>query len=340
MVRHRPAKKGLGFGREDRVFSDKKVAYFKHANELFDQYEKIIVILNDNVQSNQMQNIRISLRGKAIVLMGKNTTIKKVLLDRTTRNPDSEKDRMLYDKLVGDKLLTDNVGLVFTNGDLTDLKEVIDGNKVQAPARQGAIAPLDVFIPPGNTGLEPTKTSFFQALNINTKITKGTVEILKEEKVLSAGDKVGSSEATLLQMLGIKPFYYGMEIQKIYDNGQVYDRRVLEMTDEDMKKMFEGGISQVTGLSLGAGIPCEASMPHLISHTFKTFLAVSVATEWVMESCNAAELREAVISGKGLGGPAPAASAAPAAAAAAPAAAAPVEEEEEEDDDMGFGLFD
>jgi len=340
MVRHRPAKGGAGFGRDDRVFSDKKIAYFKHANELFDQYEKIIVIMNDNVQSNQMQNIRISLRGLAIILMGKNTTIKKVLLDRTTRDPENVRDKMLYDKLVGDKLLKDNVGLVFTNGDLAEIKKVIDGNKVQAPARQGAIAPLDVYIPPGNTGLEPTKTSFFQALNINTKITKGTVEILKEELILKTGDKVGSSEATLLAMLGVKPFFYGMEIQKIYDNGQVYDKKVLEMTDEDMAKMFEGGISQVTGLSLGTGITTEASLPHLIGHTFKSFLAVSVATEWVMESCNAAELREAVLSGKGLGGPAPAASAAPAAAEAAPAAAAPVEEEEEEDDDMGFGLFD
>ena len=45
-------------------------------------------------------------------------------------------------------------------------------------------------VPAGNTGLEPTKTSFFQALNINTKITKGTVEILKDEHIIKAGDKV------------------------------------------------------------------------------------------------------------------------------------------------------
>ena len=55
-----------------RVFSDKKVNYFATANKLFDEYNKILVVSNDNVQSSQMQSIRIALRGQAIVLMGKN----------------------------------------------------------------------------------------------------------------------------------------------------------------------------------------------------------------------------------------------------------------------------
>lgn len=46
-----------------------------------------------------------------------------------------------------------------------------------APARAGAIAPLDVTLPAQNTGLGPEKTSFFQALAIPTKISRGTIEI-------------------------------------------------------------------------------------------------------------------------------------------------------------------
>jgi|UniRef100_A0A7S4LCB5 large subunit ribosomal protein LP0 len=336
MVRHRPDK-NKGADNSDRVFSDKKVNYFATANKLFDEYNKILVVSNDNVQSSQMQSIRIALRGQAIVLMGKNTTMKKVLLDRLASG--SAKDEMIYSKLVKDGLLKLNVGLIFTNGDLNDVKDVIDKCKIQAPARQGSVAPLDVTIPAGNTGLEPTKTSFFQTLNINTKITKGTVEILKDEPVIKAGDRVGSSEATLLGMLGIKPFFYGMEIVKIYDNGEVYTRKALEMTDDDMKKMLEGGIANVTGVSLATGITTQASIPHVMMNAFKEMLAVTVGSDYVMESCNGAELREAILSGKGLGGPAPAA------AAAAPAEEKKeekkvVEEEEEEDDDMGFGLFD
>ena len=50
--------------------------------------------------------------------------------------------------------------------------------QVEAPAKAGALAPINVFIPPGNTGLGPEKTSFFQALSIATKIARGTIEIL------------------------------------------------------------------------------------------------------------------------------------------------------------------
>ena len=71
-----------------------------------------------------------------------------------------------------------NVGFVFTKEDLTTVRDLILANKVAAPAKAGAIAPIDVFVPKGNTGLGPEKTSFFQALAIPTKIAKGTIEIL------------------------------------------------------------------------------------------------------------------------------------------------------------------
>lgn len=36
--------------------------------------------------------------------------------------------------------------------------------QVGAPARVGLVAPIDVVVPPGNTGLDPSQTSFFQVL--------------------------------------------------------------------------------------------------------------------------------------------------------------------------------
>lgn len=71
-----------------------------------------------------------------------------------------------------------NVGFVFTKGDLSEVRELILEKKVAAPAKAGALAPIDVFIDAQNTGLGPEKTSFFQALSIPTKIAKGTIEIL------------------------------------------------------------------------------------------------------------------------------------------------------------------
>jgi len=84
--------------------------------------------------------------------------------------------------------------------------------QVKAPAKAGAIAPIDVWINAQVTTMGPEKTSFFQALSITTKITRGTIEILNDVHIIKKGEKVGASEATLLNMMGVSPFSYGLEV--------------------------------------------------------------------------------------------------------------------------------
>jgi len=298
-------------GRTDRVYPKKKITYFKTMNQLLDDNDKILIVTVENVTSAMLQAIRLSLRGRATMLLGKNTMMKKVLQQRQ-EGGGSDRDKLLYQKLVSEKLIAGNVGLVFTNADLSDIKQVLDENKIQAPARQGALAPVDVSIPAGNTGLEPTKTSFFQALNIQTKITKGTVEILKDVNIIKQGDKVGSSEATLLNMLNIKPFFYGVAIQNVYDNGSVYGAWVLDIKDEDMNEKIGAAISNVAAVSLGLGIPTKASFPHTVLNAFKNILSISVGTDYSFDEFNGKSLKQSILAGPA----APSASSAPAAGAA------------------------
>lgn len=314
--------------------SQKKVNYAKQLNELLDTYDKIMIVGCDNVRSRQMQNIRIALRGKAVLLMGKNTLVKKIMTDRASKSG-ADRDKQIVAKLVADELLVGNVGLIFTNGDLQKIKEVVEKERVQAPAKAGAVAPVDVVVPAGNTGLEPTKTSFFQALSIATKITKGTVEIIKDEKVVHAGTKVGSSEATLLQMLGINPFFYGLIIQYIWDQGSVYSAEVLNLTPEDKVNRFREGIANVAAVSLALGWTTKASFPHVVMNAFKDFLAVSLGTDYEFDEFNGKQLKESI-----LRGPVAVAPSATSAPAGGSAPAPKKEEEEEEDEEMGFGLFD
>merc|ERR1719506_3566244 len=106
----------------------------------------------------------------------------KVLKDRTEADPEDKTKSSQYETIK--ELLKLNVGMIFLDGDLQDVKQMIKDNVVQAPAKVGSVAPCDVTIPAGNTGLEPGQTSFFQALNIHTKITKGTIEILNDVVVI------------------------------------------------------------------------------------------------------------------------------------------------------------
>ncbi|XP_029288596.1 large ribosomal subunit protein uL10 isoform X2 [Cottoperca gobio] len=277
-----------------------------------------------------MQTIRLSLRGKAVVLMGKNTMMRKAIRGHLENNPALEK---LLPHIKG------NVGFVFTKEDLAEVRDLLLDNKVPASARAGAIAPCNVTVPAQNTGLGPEKTSFFQALGITTKISRGTIEILSDVSLITIGDKVGASEATLLNMLNISPFSYGLNIQQVYDNGSVYSPEVLDITEASLHTRFLEGVRNIASICLEIGYPTLASVPHSVINGFKRVLAVAVETDY---SFPLADKVKAFLADP----TAFAAVAAPVAAAVTAAAAAPAakeeakEESEESDDDMGFGLFD
>lgn len=277
-----------------------------------------------------MQTIRGLLRGNGIVLMGKNTMMRKAIRGHLENNA-------LLEKLLPH--IRGNVGFVFTKGDLNEIREKLTESKVRAPARPGAIAPLHVIIPAQNTGLGPEKTSFFQALSIPTKISKGTIEIINDVPILKPGDKVGASEATLLNMLNISPFSYGLQIEQVYDSGSIFSPEILDIKPEDLRAKFQAGVANLAAVSLAAGYPTIASAPHSIANGFRNLLALAATTD--VEFKQATTIKEFIKDPSKF-----------AAAVAAPVAAASAgkaeekkvekkeESEEEEDDDMGFGLFD
>ncbi|RYO30911.1 60S acidic ribosomal protein [Alternaria arborescens] len=309
---------------------ESKAAYFEKLEALLKEYKSIFIVTVDNVSSQQMHEIRQSLRGEGVVLMGKNTMVRRALKGLINDYPEYER---LLPHVKG------NVGFVFTNADLKDTREKILSNRVAAPARAGAVAPGDVYIPAGNTGMEPGKTSFFQALGVPTKIARGTIEITSDLKLIEAGNKVGASEATLLNLLNISPFTYGMGIFQIYDNGQTFDASVLDIEESQLLKAFSSAIATIASISLATGFPTLPSVMHSVVNSYKKVLSVAIETDYEWEEI--AELKDRIAN------PDKYASAGPAAAAtsggAAPAAkeeAKEEEKEESEDEDMGFGLFD
>jgi large subunit ribosomal protein LP0 len=314
-------------GREDSPKATWKAGYFARLVEYLEEYPKCFIVGADNVGSKQMQQIRIGLRGTAVVLMGKNTMMRKAIKGHLEKNPALEK---LLPHIRG------NIGFVFTSADLTEVREKLLQNKVQAPAKPGALAPLDVVLPAQNTGLGPEKTSFFQALNIPTKISKGSIEMINDVHLVKEGERVGASEATLLNMLNISPFSYGLIVEQVYDSGTIFEPRILDIKPEDIRNRFLAGVKNVAAVSLQIGYPTIASAPHSLINGLKNLLAVAAVTDITF--------KEAETVKEYLKDPSKFAVAAAAPAAGSPAKEAKKEEKkeesEEEDDDMGFGLFD
>lgn len=323
--------------RRNIIVSEEKKEYEAKINTLMDQYARVMFVTIENVRSQQIHNIRRELRGKGILVMGKKTLQRKIVENRANRADASENDKAFHEKTSKMELLRYNTGLLFTNEDAATICEMLEKHRIQAPARVGAIAPVDVVVPAGNTGLEPTMTSFFQALNIATKITKGTVDILNEKQVVTTGEKVDSSTATLLAKLKIFPFYYRMEVKSMWDRGVIFDAADLSVTETVVEQLLINGIQNISALSLGAGIPTEASLPIAVTDAFKKLVAASIATKYDFDEFGAGQSIKDAREGKLAAAAPAAAAAAPAAAAGKPAPKAAVESSDD-DDDMG-GLF-
>lgn len=303
-----------------------KEAYHAKLVDLLEKHDKAFIVHADNVGSMQFQNIRKGLRPASTILMGKNTMMKRSirLYCETAGN---DKWSVLLDQLVG------NVGIVFTTSDLNEVKTEIEKYKVGAPARVGLVAPNDVSISSGPTGMDPSQTSFFQALGIATKINKGTIEIVSDVHLIKTNDKVGASQATLLAKLGIKPFKYGLAILQVVEGGSIYDPKVLSITDEDMYGSVSAAIANVAAVSLACNYPTLASIPHSVINGYKNVLAIALGTEY---SFPRADKVKEILKNPG----AFAAAAAPAAAAAAAPVAKKEEVKEESEEEVAFSLFD
>lgn len=321
------------------VVPSRKRQYAERLNHYLDNYNKAFTICVDNVGSKSLAVQRKRLRPRNIhILMGKNTIIRKVLtmrVEKLTEKGMADAAKKTENML---EMVNGNIGFVFLpeNEEIGTVRDEITAEKVNTAAKAGIFAPADVTVPAGPTGQDPSQTTFFQALDIPTKINRGQVEIMSPVKLITKGEKVSRSAAELLIMLNIKPFYYGISVNYVYSNGDVFPAAVLDISMGDIASAFNRAVREVAALCLALNYPTAASVPHSIMDAYKNILAVGLACkDYSWE--NLGKVKEILADPSAF-----AAAAAPAADAGATDAAAapePEEEEEEESSVAAGGMF-
>lgn len=321
-----------------RIIPDRKLKYAERLNHYLDNFNQSFTIGVDNVGSKSLASYRKRFRSRNIhIIMGKNTIIRKVLslrAERLTAEGKTEAAQRTENML---EMVAGNVGFVFLppGEDIGTVRTEITAEKVNTAAKAGILAPVDVLVPAGPTGQDPSQTSFFQALDIPTKINRGQVEILSPVKLISKNEKVSRSAAELLVMLNIKPFFYGISVQMVCSNGDVFPADVLDISTSDIASAFNAAVREVAALCLALNYPTAASVPHSIMDAYKNMLSIGLACQGYSWD-NLSKVKEI------LADPSAFAAAAPAAVAGTSEAAAPVVEEEEEEEESSVaagGMF-
>merc|ERR1719191_2338915 len=260
--------------------------------------------------------------------------IRKALQIGHEKHPDAGLEK-LRSAIVG------NLGFIFaTNCTLDDIRECLKKHRKSSAAKSGQVSMVNMSLPAGPSGMDPSQTSFFQALNIGTKIVKGQIELVSEFPILKMGEKVSPSAAVLLGKLGIKPFEYGMEVEQVYQDGSVFAAAVLDVKPEALVGKFLAGLNNMAAFSRELGIPTEAGLPHAFGNAFRNVCALCAEIDFTFKEME--PVKKFLEDPEAYAAANPVA-AAPAAGGGGGGAAAKKEEkkveEEEEEEDMDFDLF-
>jgi large subunit ribosomal protein L10 len=245
-----------------------KKEIYDDLTELIKQYSVIAVADLQKVRSSQIQEIRKKLRGKADMIVAKNTILRKA----SEKLADEKKGIDTFaESLTGSKVL------IFTQMNPFELIIFLNKNKVRVPAKGGDVATGDIMIPGGNTGIQPGPViSEFNEAKVQTRIEGGSIFVAKDTIVVPKGGVVPVKTASLLSKLGMKPMEAGLSLSYAYDNGSVLGPKDLAFDLDQMKADFSSAARLAFGVAVEANIMLPETAPLIISKAYRQAVSVSV----------------------------------------------------------------
>ena len=241
---------------------------FDDLTELLKKYSVIAEADLQKVRSSQIQEIRKKLRGKADLIVAKNTILKKA----AEKSADEKKN---VDKFA--ESLTGSKVLIFTQMNPFELIIFLNKNKVRVPAKGGDVATSDIMIPAGNTGMQPGPViSEFNEAKVQTRIEGGSIFVAKDTVVVSKGEVIPVKTASLLSKLGMKPMEAGLSLSYAYDHGALLGPSDLEFNLDKMKADILSAARLAFGVAVEANILLPETAPMILGKAYRQAVSVSV----------------------------------------------------------------
>jgi large subunit ribosomal protein L10 len=219
-----------------------------------EKYDSVGIVDITGIPSRQLQDMRRDLYGTAQLRISRNT-----LLQRALEAVDDGVAE-LTDHISG------QVGLIGTNDNPFGLYQQLEASKTSAPINAGEVAPNDIVIPEGDTGIDPGPfVGELQSVGANARIEEGSIRVLEDSMVLSAGEEVSSDLANVLAELGIEPKEVGLDLRSVFAEGVLFEPEDLELDIDQYRTDIEAATARARNLAVNARIPTAKTMPTLVS---------------------------------------------------------------------------
>jgi large subunit ribosomal protein L10 len=222
--------------------------------EFVERYDSIGVVDIAGIPSRQLQDMRRDLHGTAALRVSRNTLVVRAL---------EEVDDGLEDLT---EHVAGQVGLIGTNDNPFGLFQQLEESKTPAPIGAGEVAPNDIVIPEGDTGVDPGPfVGDLQAVGANARIEEGSIQVMEDSKVLDAGEEVSQDLANVLAELGIEPKEVGLDLRAVFADGVLFEPTDLELDIDEYRTDVQAGAGRARNLALNATVPTAETLPALLA---------------------------------------------------------------------------
>jgi len=219
-----------------------------------ERYDSVGVVDVTGIPSRQLQDMRRELYGTAALRISRNTLMQRAL---------EEVDDGLEDLT---EHVAGQVGLIGTNDNPFGLYKQLEESKTPAPINAGEVAPNDIVIPEGDTGVDPGPfVGELQSVGANARIDEGSIKVMEDSTVLSAGEEVSQDLANVLGELGIEPKEVGLDLRGVFSDGVLFAPEELAIDVEAYEADLQSAAAAARNLSLNAEYPTAQTAPSMLA---------------------------------------------------------------------------
>ena len=219
-----------------------------------ESYASVGIVGVAGIPSRQLQNMRRDLHGSAEVRMSRNTLVRRAL---------EEVDDGL-EQLT--EFVSGQVALIGTNDNPFGLYQQLEASKTPAPINAGEIAPNDIVIPEGDTGIDPGPfVGELQQVGAEARIMEGSIKVTADSTVLETGEEVSDELANVLGELGIEPKEVGLDLRSVYSEGVLFEPEELAIDVDEYRADIESAAAAARNLSVNASYPTARTAGTLLA---------------------------------------------------------------------------
>ena len=222
--------------------------------EFIDSYQSVGIVGVAGIPSRQLQAMRRELHGSAGVRMSRNT-----LTTRALEEVDDGVEALT-------EYVSGQVALVGTNDNPFGLFKQLEASKTPAPINEGEVAPNDIVIPEGDTGVDPGPfVGELQTVGASARIMDGSIKVTEDSTVLEEGEVVDNDLANVLVELGIEPKEVGLDLRAVYSEGVLFEPEELELDVDEYEADIRSAAAAARNLSVNAAYPTAATAGTLLA---------------------------------------------------------------------------